>query len=88
MMDCYILIGEQIPPKIDPFLKEGKSVNGNITSTKSIPIRLYFCIKKSLPLSAVLGPVVQSIISLTRSLRGQLVKCFTTLKTQNIDTFF
>ena len=26
-----------------------------------------------------LGPVVQSIISLTSSLRGQLVKCFTTL---------
>ena len=25
------------------------------------------------------GPVVQSIVSLTRSLRGQLVKCFTTL---------
>ena len=27
----------------------------------------------------VLGPVVQSILSLTNSLRGQLVKCFTTL---------
>ena len=27
----------------------------------------------------VLGPVVQSIVSLTSSLRGQLVKCFTTL---------
>ena len=26
-----------------------------------------------------LGPVVQSIISLTSSLRGQLVKCFMTL---------
>ena len=26
-----------------------------------------------------LGPVVQSIVSLTNSLRGQLVKCFTTL---------
>ena len=26
-----------------------------------------------------LGPVVQSIVSLTSSLRGQLVKCFTTL---------
>ena len=25
------------------------------------------------------GSVVQSIVSLTRSLRGQLVKCFTTL---------
>ena len=28
----------------------------------------------------VLGPVVQSIVSLTSSLRGQLVKCFTTLE--------
>ena len=28
---------------------------------------------------AVLGPVVQSIVSLTSSLRVQLVKCFTTL---------
>ena len=27
----------------------------------------------------VQGPVVQSIVSLTSSLRGQLVKCFTTL---------
>ena len=27
----------------------------------------------------VLGPVVQSIVSLTSSLRGQLVKCFMTL---------
>ena len=26
-----------------------------------------------------LGPVVQSMVSLTSSLRGQLVKCFTTL---------
>ena len=26
-----------------------------------------------------LGPVVQSIVSLTSSLRGQLVKCFKTL---------
>ena len=29
--------------------------------------------------SAHLGPVVQSIISLTSSLRGQLIKCFTTI---------
>ena len=27
----------------------------------------------------ILGPVVQSIVSLTSSLRGQLVKCITTL---------
>ena len=29
--------------------------------------------------STNLGPVVQSIVSLTSSLSGQLVKCFTTL---------
>ena len=29
--------------------------------------------------SILQGPVVQSIVSLTSSLRGQLVKCFTTL---------
>ena len=29
--------------------------------------------------SADLGPVVQSIVSLTSSLRGQLIKCFTIL---------
>ena len=28
-----------------------------------------------------MGPVVQSIVSLTSSLRGQLIKCFTTLET-------
>ena len=28
----------------------------------------------------VLGPVVQSIVSLTSSLRGQLVKCFRTVE--------
>ena len=35
----------------------------------------HFC-----PPSVVQGQVVQSIVSLTSSLRGQLVKCFTTLK--------
>ena len=34
-----------------------------------------------------LGPVVQSIVSLTSLLRGQLVKCFTTLL-PNILIFF
>ena len=29
--------------------------------------------------NVLLGPVVQSIVSLTSSLRGQLIKCFTTL---------
>ena len=30
-------------------------------------------------ISSFHGPVVQSIVSLTSSLRGQLIKCFTTL---------
>ena len=34
-----------------------------------------------------LGPVVQSIASLTSSLRGQLVKCFTTLYPKNTNIF-
>ena len=32
----------------------------------------------SVGMLCMLGPVVQSIVSLTSSLRGQLVKCFTT----------
>ena len=34
-----------------------------------------------------LGPVVQSIVSLTSSLRGQLVKCFTTLQPNTLKFF-
>ena len=33
----------------------------------------------SFRMNAKLGPVVQSIVSLTSSLRGKLIKCFTTL---------
>ena len=33
------------------------------------------------------GPVVQSIVNLTSSLGGQLVKCFTTLFTKYTDIF-
>ena len=35
----------------------------------------------------VRAPVVQSIVSLTSSLRGQLVKCFMTLKTNTLIFF-
>ena len=35
----------------------------------------------------ILGPVVQSIVSLTSSLRGQLVKCFTSLKPNTLIFF-
>ena len=33
------------------------------------------------------GPVVQSIVSFTSSLRGQLVKCFTTLLPNTLNFF-
>ena len=38
-----------------------------------------FTLKQSVLNEKVQGPVVQSIVSLTSSLRGQLVKCFMTL---------
>ena len=34
-----------------------------------------------------MGPVVQSIVSLTSSLRGQLVKCFMTLQPNTLKFF-
>ena len=37
--------------------------------------------------SSDLGPVVQSIVSLTSSLRGQLVKCFTSLYPNTLKCF-
>ena len=37
--------------------------------------------------AADLGPVAQSIVSLTSSLRGQLVKCFYDFITKNTDIF-
>ena len=41
---------------------------------------IFFAIKMGCPpIESPQGPIVQSIISLTSSLRGQLVKCFTTL---------
>ena len=39
------------------------------------------------PLFIFQGPVVQSIVSLTSSLRGQLVKCFTTLQPNTLKFF-
>ena len=49
-----------------------------IESTCNVPFSsVYF--KQSKFIYTDLGPVVQSIVSLTSSLRGQLVKCFTTL---------
>ena len=51
----------------------GKAVHVCTTHTKAMYLlwTLIFVI--------VQGPVVQSIVSLTSSLRGQLIKCFTTL---------
>ena len=39
------------------------------------------------PFTISQGPVVQSIVSLTSSLRGQLVKCFKTLKPNTLIFF-
>ena len=46
-----------------------------------IILKLFGCLRMSKKMMMNLkkmGPVVQSIVSLTRSLRDQLVKCFTT----------
>ena len=51
-----------------PFILRG--MHTACVTTKHI----YSAIRDTIP-----GPVVQSIVSLTSSLRGQLVKCFTTL---------
>ena len=40
-----------------------------------------------LPLARALGPVVKSIVSLMSSLRGQLIKCFTTLSPKTLKFF-
>ena len=45
---------------------------GNVKVTTIVPLLSYRPAKNQ-------GPVVQTIVSLTSSLRGQLVKCFTTL---------
>ena len=50
---------------------------GNIFFNKAFPAKVL----------AILGPVVQSIISLTSSLRGELVKCFTTLLPNTLKFF-
>ena len=61
-----------------------KSVSAleQIVVQTSIGINLIYCLQSQILLIAAqtnLGPVVQSIVSLTSSLRGQLVKCFTSL---------
>ena len=62
-----------------------------MTSTEKVFAQYQsFCtikIQKDYFLMCHSGPVVQSIVSLTSSLRGQLVKCFTTLL-PNILIFF
>ena len=56
----------------------------NINSMES---RLTFYSKSMRFFHKNLGPVVQSIVSLTSSLRGQLVKCFTTLQPNTLKFF-
>ena len=49
----------------------------------------YFLLKTWSHLAkAVLGPVVQSIVTLMSLLRGQLIKCFTTLHCKSVLHFF
>ena len=56
-----------------------------VTTNNQIQLRVHLHVFFAVILAKVnnfcgfLGPVVQSIVSLTSSLRGQLVKCFTTL---------
>ena len=61
----------------------GKAINTLtnqvLASTKSDPVEGTLRYSKSTDFIKVLRPVVQSIVSLTSSLRGQLVKCFMTL---------
>ena len=48
----------------------------------------HYCDMQGPILSEALGPVVQSIVSLTMSLRDQLVKCFTDFITKYTDIFW
>ena len=56
---------------LDWQLSYGFSINFEKTVAKVAP--------QGTRIPRVQSPVVQSIVSLTSSLRGQLVKCFTTL---------
>ena len=49
-------------------------MGGDIVPKYQVPITFRY---PGTPYHIILGPVVQSIVSLTSSLRGQLVKCFT-----------
>ena len=61
----------------------------NICRLHTVCVALYILDQRKVPIHEIpciamasaedLGPVVQSIVSLTSSLRGQLVKCFMTL---------
>ena len=49
---------------------------------------MLYTVKKSIDFTVKhQGPVVQSIVSLTSSLRGQLVKCFTVLQPNTLKFF-
>ena len=48
-------------------------------SNQNVHLDIFYTASSRFNRASVQGPVVQSIVSLTSSLRGQLVKCFTTL---------
>ena len=50
------------------------------SATTIVQVRFTYCSRTLVARTLMaLGPVVQSIVRLTSSLRGQLFKCFTTL---------
>ena len=55
-------------------------------SQKLIKVGYNVCVTEN-DIFESLGPVVQSIVSLTSSLRGQLVKCFRTLSPNTLKFF-
>ena len=53
----------------------------------SFQIKVILTIELLCLLCTILDPIVQSIVSLTSSLRGQLVKSFTTLLSNTLNSF-
>ena len=77
----FVFLDSQTLPKTNFLFKERICSSGSIFSIQSKPLLLR---KAKLKYQ---GPVVQSIVSLTSSLRGHLVKCFTTLQPNTLIFF-
>ena len=59
-----------------PVFKGGKDKTGRVASPGSVAFMLRIVNQQS---NILQGLIVQNIVSLTNSIRGQLVKCFTTI---------